>query len=213
MIEAGTSCVRTFLNGGNAPSNGTSSFDNWNDNDAVGHIIGWMNYSIDKLTCLKLGTKQSEEYAQVTSLTKINTILFNKMKDKGTEAIESEYINSLGSYIKVVALYTNSDINLDTFDTGFKMDLWRYMLMDTVIHPVQHVLYQYLKNDQREKLVDTLLNTKEIFARYAPGMDGYQLSEFELDREEYRNKLNELSRKFSDNKDVQEFVRVNTKDN
>jgi hypothetical protein len=80
MILEGTSLVRGFLAGGDASSSLPSSYEDWNDRDVVGHIVGWMNYSIDKLTSIKLGTKQSEEYAQVSSLDEINMILYDKSK-------------------------------------------------------------------------------------------------------------------------------------
>ena len=213
MIETGTSIVRSFLSDSDESSYFTSSFENWNNYDVVGHIIGWMSYSIDKLSCIKLGTKQSDEYAHVTSLSEINTILYNKMKGKSKEEIESNYINALGSYIKVIARYSNTDINLDTFDTGFKMELWRYMLLDTVIHPVQHVIYQYLKNNKYEEINKIILNTTNIFDKYSSINDGYKLFEFEIEREEYQKKLKELEKKHSTNKNVRVFVQMNVKEN
>jgi hypothetical protein len=161
MVETGTSIIRSFLNESN--EYGTSSFDNWNNNDVVGHVIGWMNYSIDKLSSIKLGTKQSDEYAHVTSLSEINTILYNKMKGKSKEEIESNSINALGNYIKVIALFSNNEINLDTFDTGFNMELWRYMLLDTVTHPVQHVIYQNLKNNKYEEINNIIQKNNRHF--------------------------------------------------
>jgi len=209
MIENGTSYVRNFLCDSDLFLISPSTYDNWNNNDVVGHIIGWMNYSIDKLSCIKLGTKQSDEYAQVASLNEINTILYNKIKNKSREKIESEYLNSIGSYIKVVSLFSNNEINLDTFNTGFKMELWRYMLMDTVIHPIQHVLYQYLKNNKYKKIEEILSNTENVFTQYSNENNGYKLLEFEIDRTEYQNKLIKLEREYISYKEVIEFVRAN----
>ena len=213
MIENGTSIIRSFLCDSDESSNHSSSFENWNNHDVVGHIIGWMSYSIDKLSCIKLGTKQSDEYAHVTSLTEINTILYNKMKGKSKEEIESQYINAIGSYIKVIALYSNNDINLDTFDTGFKMELWRYMLLDTVIHPVQHVIYQCLKNNEYENINSIILKITVIFDQYSSQNDGYKLQEFEIEREEYQKKLKELEIKYSKNEHIKAFVQMNIKGN
>jgi hypothetical protein len=213
MVETGTSIIRSFLSDSDESSYFISSFENWNNNDVVGHIIGWMNYSIDKLSSIKLGTKQSDEYAHVTSLSEINTILYNKMKGKSKEELESNYINTLGNYIKVIALYSNNEINLDTFDTGFKMELWRYMLLDTVTHPVQHVIYQNLKNDKYEEINNIIQKTADIFHQYSSLNDGYKLLEFEIEREEYQKKLKELEKKYSTNKNVRAFVQMNIKEN
>lgn len=213
MIDNGTLYVRTFLCDSDISSCLPGSYDNWNNKDTVGHIIGWMNYSIDKLSCIKLGTKQSDEYAQVTSLSEINQILYNKRKGKNKEEIESEYINAIGDYIKVISLFSNKDINLTTFETGFKMELWKYMLMDTVIHPLQHVLYQHLKNSEFNKISTIIVNTKEIFEQYSVDSNGYKLSEFEIERDEYQKKLKGISIEYSRNKEMQEFVQANIIEN
>jgi len=211
MVEDGTSVVRTFIIEGDSSSSIKSSFEDWNDNDVVGHVVGWMNYSIDKLSCIKLGKKQSDEYANVTSLNEINTILYNKMKGKSREEIESYYINSIGDYIKVISLFSNNDINLDTFETGFKMELWRYMLLDSVIHPIQHILYQYLKKNEYKKIAAIVSGTKDTFEQYSEEKKGYKLQEFEIERSEYQNKLNELQRKYSNDKEVKQFIQINRK--
>ena len=211
MVEKGTSVIRSFLNDGDSSEHNISSFENWNNNDVVGHIIGWMSYSIDKLSSIKLGTKQSDEYANVTSLQEINTILYNKMKGKDKEEIESNYINAIGGYIKVIALYSNNDINLDTFDTGFNMELWRYMLLDTVIHPVQHVIYQYLKYDKYSEVNFIIQKTASIFNQYSSVNEGYKLQEFEIERDENQNKLIELDNHYGSNDNVKAFIQMNKK--
>ena len=213
MIETGTTHVRNFLRECESSASAPGTHDNWNNKDAVGHIIGWMNYSIDKLTCIKLGTKQNDEYSQVTSLGEINQILYNKSKHKNIEQIESEYIKAMGDYFGVISLYSNDDLNKDTFETGFKMELWRYMLMDTVIHPLQHVLYQDLKANEFGKLKSVLVSTKEIFERYSANNGGYALSEFEVDRDEYQKKLGVIQKEFSDCQEMTEFVKANIKGN
>lgn len=209
MIENGTSLVRSFLTEGDSSLYLPSSYENWNNGDVAGHIIGWMNYSIDKLSCLKLGTKQSDVYSHVSSLDDINKLLYNTMKGKSREEIETDYIDSIGSYIKVVSLFSNSEINADSFDTGFKMELWRYMLLDTVIHPVQHILYQYLKNDEYGTLIEVLKSSKALFEKYSEGKKAFQLAEFELDRSEYQNKLNKLEIEYGSDFDVKDFVEMN----
>ena len=50
LIERGTSLVRTFLVEESSSSYIPISYENWNDGDVVCHIVGWMNYSIDKLS-------------------------------------------------------------------------------------------------------------------------------------------------------------------
>jgi hypothetical protein len=209
MILTGTSLVRHFLAESDALANSRSSYEDWNDRDVVGHIVGWMNYSIDKLSSIKLGTKQSEEYAQVSSLDEINRILYEKTKSKSGDEIETEYISAIAGYIKVVSLFSNDEINLDTFDTGFKMELWRYMILDTVVHPIQHLIYQYLKRNEYTKMVEVILASAETFANYSEGKEAYHLAEFGMDRSEYQGKLKAIALEYGANKVVMDFVHIN----
>jgi hypothetical protein len=208
-IENGTTVIRNFLDERDFSSYPAGSCENWNDGDTVGHIVGWMNYSIDKLTCIRHGTTQSDEYAQVSSLDDINTILYNKTKGKNKEEIETDYIHSLGNYLKVVSLFSNNDINLTTFETGFATELWRYMIMDTVIHPIQHILYQYLKKNEYGKIVDILATSEGIFDKYSEGKNAYALSELGIDKPELQHKLHTMEIEYKGNKQAQEFVRIN----
>lgn len=209
FVEQGTSVVRKFLAESDSSSCHASTYDDWNDNDVVRHIVGWMDYSIDKLTCIKSGKRQGEEFSQAISLDGINELIYNKTRSLSREEIESSYLNSVGSYIKVISLYSNDDINLKTFETGFDMELWRYMLMDTVIHPIQHVIYQYLKHAMYSKVVDVIMASVMIFEEYSGGKSGYKLSEFKIERDEYQKKLEELRIMSGTNKDVIDFINVN----
>ena len=212
MIENGTSIVRNFIMENNASSNISGSYDDWNNNDVIGHIVGWMNYSIDKLSSLKLGVKLSGEYNQAFDLNEINKKLYNNSKNKNREEIETDYINSLGGYIKVVSIFSNKDMDLDTFDTGFKMELWRYIIMDMVIHPIQHIIYQYLKKNEYNRIAEVIENSKTIFGKYSPGMKAYELLEFEICSPEYQEKLKEMEIEFAGNNNVKDFVQMNKKE-
>lgn len=209
MIENGTSIVRSFLATSDPSSFFGGSYEDWNNGDVIGHICGWMDYSIDKLTSLKRGTKPSDEYNDVSSLDEINKILYAKTRNASRETLEAGYRSSVDRYLETIGLFSDADINADTFDTGFKMDLWRYMLMDTVIHPVQHVLYQYLKKGAHDKLVAAITRGADAFGKYAEGNKAWELSEFRIDRAEYQEKLGRMDAEYGGNKLVQAFVRAN----
>jgi hypothetical protein len=208
MIENGTSIVRNFIIENDASFH-SGSFENWNDGDTIGHIVGWMNYSIDKLSSIKRGTELSDEYSQISDLDDINKKMYDKSKGKSREELETDYINCLGSYIKMVSLFSNNEMDLNTFDTGFKMELWRYMIMDTVIHPVQHIIFQNLKKDQYDKIVEVITMSKVIFEKYSAGNEAYKLSEFDISGSEYQAKLKKMETELISNQDAKEFVQMN----
>lgn len=207
MVWTGSSIVRRFLEEGDPAAPG--SYEDWNERDLLGHLVGWMEYSIDKLTSIKLGTAQSQEYAHARSLEEINRILYDKTKDAPRQGVESAYLAALGGYLKVISLFSDGEINLDSFDTGYKTELWRYMLLDTVIHPLQHVLYHYLKAEKYGKLREAIARTKDIFALYSADGDGYKLSEFGLARPEFQARLSILLEAGGADDELGRFVRLN----
>jgi hypothetical protein len=42
-------------------------------------------------------------------------------------------------------LYTDNELLSKEFPTGFSCTLWEYMTLDLFIHPINHILYQYIK--------------------------------------------------------------------
>jgi hypothetical protein len=206
MVQVGSSIVRGFLADGDGLA---SSYEDWNSRDVVGHIVGWMNYSSDKLSCIKHGRKQNEKYTGITSLDEINRILYNQAATKTAQDLESDYLSALGDYIKAISLFSDSEIGLSTFDTGFKMELWRYMVMDTVIHPTQHILYQLLKRGQYGKVFELIITSEGVFERYSAGRKAYQLQEFQIDRPQYQSWIDEMAKRYSDVGAIKEFVSLN----
>jgi hypothetical protein len=77
----------------------------------------------------------------------------------------------------------------------------------------QHVIYQYLKKNENEKINSIILKTAVIFDQYSAKKDGYKLQEFEIEREEYQKKLKELEIKHTENKLIKVFVQMNKKEN
>ncbi len=209
MILNGTGVIRDFINHDDTRGEGPGTYEDWSDTDVVGHVVGWMNYSIDKLSSLKFGTKQSQEYQGVTTLDEINARIFDSFRGASRPGIESRYLDSLGGYIRIIAAYSEEDVNSDSFDTGFSMAMWRYMLMDTVIHPVQHALYQYLKRENYERVGGALMRVNDLFAAYSNNYAGYRLSEFNVDSDRFRARFMALKEMFPDSHCVAAFVRAN----
>lgn len=212
MIVQGTSVIREFLREQDDGRPKRGSMEDWNANDIVGHICGWMDYSKDKLSNLKLGTPTSEKYKGAANLNEINALLYEETKGLSTEAIESRYLHSLGEYLKILSAFSEEDINSLNFNTGFNMALWRYMLMDTVIHPVLHVLYQRLKLRNYEGLAQTLTDVRGIFNVYSQENRGLRFADLDFDISAFQERFAELQNRFADNEDVAEFVRVNRPD-
>ncbi len=209
MILNGTGVFRDLLRHDDTGGEGPGTYEDWSDTDVVGHVVGWMNYSIDKLSSLKLGTQQSQEYQGLTTLDEINARIFDTYRGASREDIESRYLDSLGSYIRIIAAYSERDVNSDSFDTGFSMVMWRYMLMDTVIHPVQHALYHFLKRENYERLECALRRVSDLFELYSDDHAGYRLSEFSVDSDRFRPRFKALKEMFPDSRCVAAFVRAN----
>ena len=66
-------------------------------------------------------------------------------------------------------LYTDSDLQRKDLPIGFSFELWRYMVMDTIIHPVMHLLYYLIKTKNYKLFFKLCKKYNEIFYCYAKG--------------------------------------------
>jgi hypothetical protein len=209
MIEVGTDAVLEFISGSDPATNAHSSYENWNDRDVLAHINGWLAFSVNTLLSIKTGSPEKNGPAGEPDLAVINREFFERGREKEIEEIESEFIRAMGEYYRAISYYSASDLASKEFDTGFNTELWRYMLLDTVVHPVQHILYQHLKRDEYEKIVNLLAAAKDIFETYAENASAYRLSAFCERFGAYRPKLNSLEERYGSSDVVKTFVRVN----
>ncbi len=155
-----------------------STFDDWSFKDVLAHIFEWMNYSKLKLVSIK--NKTSFNYN--VDADEFNRSLFLKDKDLPINQIINDLNNAFSEYKKIIALYADEELLSKDFPTGFSFELWRYMLLDAVIHPCRHMMYQYLKDRDHNSFLYLLNNTMSVFALFSGNSKGiYNFRDFSAD--------------------------------
>ncbi len=123
---------------------------------------------------------------------------------------ERDTLQSLDEYKRVVSLYTQDDLHRKDLPTGFSFELWRYMIMDTVIHPVLHLLYYMIKTKHYDSFIKLCRDRKSIFSEYSNGkMSVYSFGEYIEDRQIFTENMLECKRTHNTNDTVDLILREN----
>ncbi len=118
-----------------------SSYEDWNYKDVITHLTRWISFSANKLESIK----NQIPFKDVDDFRKANREWYAVDNDKELKIVESGFENAIEKYKAVIATYSKEDLIKNDLPLGFKMDLWRYMIMDGSTHPNGHLLYHYLK--------------------------------------------------------------------
>jgi hypothetical protein len=185
-----------------------ADYSNWNVRDVIAHINSWVKFSGDKLKSIK--TKQPLEYPALDSLEEINKFIYEKNKSKSLDNVVNEAKTIFDNYGNVLDLYTENELLSKEFPTGFPCTLWEYMALDLFIHPINHILYQYIKTSDYDKFINTVDDSKKYSNN---NTEIYNFGDLFEQKKEKDKCLNELLKKIknTNNKFVEEIVRTNMK--
>jgi hypothetical protein len=109
-------------------------------------------------------------------------------------------------------LFDEDELLSDKFPTGFSFSLWKYMAMDLGIHPIMHILYQYLKRNDYDKFIDEVEGSKKYFMEFSNGnIREYIFSDLFESKEEKEKRFNELKEKIKNRKNnlIEEIIKIN----
>jgi hypothetical protein len=165
-----------------------TSYSNWNVRDVIAHINSWLQFSGDKLESIK--TKKPFKDAAYDGIEELNKQNYEKNKTKSLDDTVNEAKIVFNNYENVLGLYDENDLLSKDFPTGFPCALWEYMALDLFIHPINHILYQYIKRKDYYEFIRVVDNSKKYSNNNAEIYNFYNLFE---QKEEMENRLNELS--------------------
>jgi hypothetical protein len=183
---------------------GETSYENWNVRDVIGHINRWVKFSSDKLESIK--TKQTFEDIEYKDIENFNKTNYEKFKSKSLEDIIKESKILFQNYENVLNQYTNDELLSKEFPTGFPCSLWEYMALDLFIHPINHIIYQYIKRKNYNEFITEVEKSKDYSNS---NVEIYKFSNlFEQEKEKILNELLDIV-KNRDNKFVEEIIKIN----
>ncbi len=181
-------------------------YENWNCKDVVAHILEWIIFSKDKLQAIAYN-RHFEEIRDINAFNRQNWI---KNKDKHIGELKKSIMFELDEYNKTVSLYSQTDLQKKDLPTGFSFELWRYMIMDTVTHPVLHMLYYMLKTKKYEQFVSLCKKRHKTFYHYSNGNpDVYFFDDYIEDKLEFSQNLQALALLYTSNDMINIILKAN----
>jgi hypothetical protein len=185
-----------------------TSFSNWNVRDVIGHINSWIKFSEDKLESIKL--KRSFEDVSHVDIEKINRTNYEKYKNETLEDVVNESKTILEKYRDVLDLFNEKELLSNKFPTGFSWALCKYMAMDLCIHPLMHIMYQYIKRGDYNEFIKEAENSKKYFMEYSGNnMKEYYFGELFENKKEKEERFKELKEIGKGNKFIEEIIKIN----
>ena len=173
----------------------TGAYENWNARDTLAHIYDWLAFSKNKLCAIAAG----EPFCEVTDIDAFNRERYRLSKNRGTaEPLARAIGRELDAYKEAAARYAPVDLCRKDFSTGFGYELWRYLLLDTVIHPILHFTYYRLKTRRFAECAALLESRIPAFTTYSAGDNRvYSLSEYIEDAPAFRETLQDFQSAYS----------------
>jgi hypothetical protein len=185
-----------------------TSFPNWNVRDIIGHINSWIKFSEDKLESIKL--KHPFEDLSHADIEKFNETNYEKYKNETLENVVNESKTLLERYKNVLDLFNEEELLSDKFPTGFPCVLWKYMAMDLCIHPLMHIMYQWIKRGDYNEFIKEVENSKKYFMEYSGNnIKEYYFADLFANKEEKEKRFKELKGIGKNNKLIEEIVKIN----
>ena len=188
----------------------TSSSD-WNVRDVIGHINSWIKFSEDKLESIKLNRPFNDVNGEA-GVKQLNQNTYEKNKNETLENVINESKIILEKYKNMLDLYSEEELLSDKFQTVFAGELWKYMAMDLGIHPLTHIMYQYMKREDYDEFIKEVGCNKKYFMEYSNNdIKVYYFGDLFGNMSEKKKRLNELKCivKNKNNELVEEIIKIN----
>jgi hypothetical protein len=187
-----------------------SSFSDWNARDVVGHINAWVDFLNKKLESFKKETSFKD--LGENGLEAYNKETYEKNKNKKLRDVITESKTVFGEYKNSFELFSEEELFSKEFPTGFDVELWRYASMDLVIHPINHMLYHYLKRRDYERFLSEAGETHTYCVEYSDDNDAIYYFQDLFESEENKNIiLREIMEKYKGNELLKGIMESNRK--
>lgn len=183
-----------------------SNYDDWNYKDVIAHLLEWIMFSKNKLNAIV----HNQDFQEISNIDIFNKQNYIKNKNKHITELQKKLIFELNEYKNIVLLYTEADLQRKDLPTGFSFELWRYMIMDTIIHPVMHLLYYLIKTKNYKLFFKLRKKYNEIFYCYAKGnIEVYSFYEYIEDSKKFIENIKELGEQYKNDDMIHAVLKAN----
>jgi hypothetical protein len=163
MIEETKGNIKTFYDIFYNETFTSRDFTDWAAKNVFSHINEWIVFSGNKLKSIR----RNEQFEDITDTNIFNHRVFENTQNQSFVEIKDIFMNSLDEYKSIVYLYNEDELQSSTFPTGFSFELWKYMLLDSFIHPNLHLMQYYLKRGYYRNFTEIIEKEKDFFLNYS----------------------------------------------
>ena len=205
-IDKASKNIKEFIETCKSEKLEDSSYQDWSYKDVVAHITRWISFSSDKLQSIL----DKVPFKDVDDFRKVNKVWYEKDKGKVLRDIESAFDQAIARYKEVIKGFYKEDLIREDLLLGFKIELWRYMVMDGLIHPNGHLLYHYLKRRNYWYFLKVLENTEDIYTLFSKGNNKvYSFEEYEDTNGMVKERIKELRNTYQDMEILKNVIEAN----
>ncbi|HOF84807.1 MAG TPA: hypothetical protein PLP41_03735 [Treponemataceae bacterium] len=183
-----------------------ATFSRWSAADVLHHLTAWLAYSRERLTAiLDSGPTQN-----IDDLEAFNREAWEGGLPLSRGEISQHFADEVDRYRDTVTRFTDADFNRTDLPTGFDWPLWKYILLDTAVHPGWHFVYHGITRGNFKFAVAALDTLAPAMLKFSGGDESvFDLSELADDPAGLSAACASFAAACPDNTRVQALVRKN----
>jgi hypothetical protein len=205
MSEQILNKIMDFSNFYKTEDTNKSSFFDWNARDVIGHLNTWVDYLNKNLELFKNENKL--KHIEVEEYNKEN---YEKNKNKTIGDVLNESKNIFGNFKNSLELFTEEELFSMIFQKKFEVPLWRYISIGLITHPIDHILYHYLKRRDYEKFIAEAEDVEKYCNDHSDDNDTiYYFKDLFNNDSEMDLIFTEILKEYKYNKLIEEIIKIN----
>jgi hypothetical protein len=188
-----------------------TSFSDWNVRDVIGHINSWILFSKEKMEFMESRRSLNADFnVDIVDFNKKN---YEENKNKPLKSILHETKIIFIEYRQTVFTFGEQELWGEKFPTDLEFKLfWELIGKDTFIHPIMHILYQYLKRKDYNEFIKEIESSKEYFMEYSRNsIDVYFFADLFDDTVKKEKRFEELKEFGNGNEMIEKIIKRNMK--
>ena len=128
------------------------TFSRWSAADVLHHLTTWVAYSRERLTAIL----ENASVRDIDDLEVFNRDAWERGRTIPRMDLLQRFADELDRYRDTVTRFTAADFDRTDLPTGFDWPLWKYILLDTAVHPGWHFVYHGITRGNFEFAVAAL---------------------------------------------------------
>lgn len=129
-----------------------ATFSRWSAADVLHHLTTWVAYSRERLTAIL----ENASVRDIDDLEVFNRDAWERGRAIPRMDLLQRFADEIDRYRDTVARFSADDFVRTDFPTGFDWPLWKYILLDTAVHPGWHFVYHGITRGHFEYAIAAL---------------------------------------------------------